>query len=408
MPRRAEFYTQLGDGPKAQSIGYSTTERDGFLGVRFIGPDGKRLEKMTACKKKDANFHIEAAKIIVKAFVKQPELFPQHVNFEDALTEVIKTSADLRPATILQFRKSIKMLRTVLNADDKLAVKPIGPSDITPELASRFGRLFLSTKYTRGSSKIERKRSPVTLSFYLRGLSSLWGQFQELGYVQSNPWANVRRPQLEKKDKYVPTEEEIEAFFAWIGAKYPTWERLDSLLKLKLLSGCRTADICQLKSDQLRNGQLVFDPSQTKTKTGRTVPLPEDLFNTLQRLAGPEWMWDGWNDDVRKFRPSKNKVPDQFQASTVYCVLANIFREYSDNHPSQPRLAPHAFRRRAITVMVTETQSVDLTAQALGVNPLTARTYYLDAQRAFNTADAFKIATEKLLPKNPPKGDRPH
>src|ERR1700678_561419 len=102
MTRRAEFYTQLGDGPKAQSIGYSTTERDGFLGVRFIGPDGKRLEKMTACKKKDANFHIEAAKIIVKAFVKQPELFPQHANFDDALAEVIKTSVDLRPATILQ------------------------------------------------------------------------------------------------------------------------------------------------------------------------------------------------------------------------------------------------------------------------------------------------------------------
>jgi hypothetical protein len=49
--------------------------------------------------------------------------------------------------------------------------------------------------------------------------------------------------------------------------------------------------------------------------------------------------------------------------------------------------------------MATETQNIDLTAQAIGVSAITARKHYLDAQRAFNTTEAFKLAANKLNPK---------
>lgn len=91
--------------------------------------------------------------------------------------------------------------------------------------------------------------------------------------------------------------------------------------------------------------------------------------------------------------------PLKFQPSTVFWVLSNLFREYSEAHPDRPRLSPHALRRRAITIMVVETQNVDLTAQAIDVSPLTARKHYLDAQRAFNTEEAFRLASGKLNPK---------
>ena len=51
MGRRSEFFAQVGDGAKSQSVGYSTTDRDGFLGVRFVGPDGRRVEKATTSRK---------------------------------------------------------------------------------------------------------------------------------------------------------------------------------------------------------------------------------------------------------------------------------------------------------------------------------------------------------------------
>jgi integrase len=409
MANRYEFYAQVGDGDKAISVGYSTTVRAGCFGVRFVDPSGKRVEKMTVIEAPPARgkskptppatLHIEAAKMICRAYA---PTYPdaKRISFEDAMKEVETTTTDLRPATLHGYKRGIEQLRAALDADDKTPKKPSGPTDITPEIASRFARLFLVTPYKRSkaSDAKERKRSPATLSYYLRSLSGLWGQFIDLGYTTTNPWDAVRRPEVEKKRKHVPTEEEITQFFNWLHERYPTWERLTALLHLKLLSGCRTNDIVQLKSNQLKSGNLVFKAEQTKTKEDRLVPLPDELFTRLTQLAGPINLWEYFLDDVLKFRPSKNKLPEKFTPKTVYWVLSNIFREYSEDHPDRPRLSPHDLRRRAITIMATATGSTDMTAQVYGLSQPTARQYYLDAKRAFNTVEAFKACAGLLIP----------
>jgi integrase len=409
MANRYEFYAKVGEGDKAVSVGYSTTVRAGCFGVRFVDPSGTRIEKMTVIEAPPARgkskptppaaLHIEAVKLIGRAYA------PAHsdakrISFEDAMKEVEATTTDLRPATLHGYKRGVEQLRATLEADDKTPKKPTGPSDITPEIASRFSRLFLATPYKRSkaSDAEERKRSPATLSYYLRSLSGLWGQFLDLGYTAANPWDSVRRPEVEKKRKHVPTEEEITQFFDWLYRRYPTWERLTALLHLKLLSGCRTNDIVQLKRDQLKSGNLVFRADQTKTKEDRLVPLPAELFARLTQLAGPIYLWEYFLDDVRAFRPSKNKLPEKFTPKTVYWVLSNLFREYSDAHPDHPRLNPHDFRRRAITIMATATGSTDMTAQVYGLSQPTARQYYLDAKRAFNTTEAFKACADLLIP----------
>jgi integrase len=153
-----------------------------------------------------------------------------------------------------------------------------------------------------------------------------------------------------------------------------------------------------LKTAQITNRQFVFEAKQTKTKAERAVPLPKELFATLRRIGGKEWLWDGWNEDLRKFRLGRNPIPEAFKAETVQCVLENIFREYSDSHPSAPRLSPHDFRRRAITSMVEITGSVDATAELLGVTVQTIRNNYLDPKQAFQTKDAFAKLASALLP----------
>jgi integrase len=402
MGWRPEFSTQLGDGSKAITVSYSAKKRGEYLAVVFAGPEGKRVEKVTNCKRKDPAFHNEAAKHIVRAYRSTtPDL--SRIGWEAAMTEV-GNSTTVRPKTLLAFQKAIKQLRSTLDTPTT------SPADITPELATRFGRLFMSSTYTRGkqSDAVARKRSPVTLDFYLRSLSALWGQFAELGYVKVNPWGTVRRPKLDKKKKTVPTEDNTAHFLAWVKERYPLWERLDLLLRVKLLSGCRTADVVQLRTNQLRAhqggaGSLDFAADQVKNKEGRSVPLPEDLFNRLKAAAGKMHLWEDWSADCIRFRPSANnhKLAGAFDPQTVYVVLNNLFREYSDKHPDRPRLTPHGFRRRAITVMATATGSVDLTAQALGISAQTARAYYLDAARAFNTADAFRVASGLLLSTKP-------
>jgi integrase len=398
MARGFKFYHTLGEGEKAIKVGYGFVVRGEFLAVTFKPPGAVRLvEKMTGSKLRgqspDQQFHTDVARILVGAYSKSlPTL--KKATWEDALEETIRTS-NARPDTVSAYRSAVLAYRQFLPEVQS-------PSDLTPELAQRFGRLLLTTPYTRGKSKVQRKRSPVTLSFYVRTGSALWKHFKELGYVKVNPWGEVTVPKAEKKQKYVPTEEDINHFFEYVHKRYPKWERFHALLMVKLISACRTADLVQLRTEQIQNGQLVFLASQTKTKADRAVPLPEDLCATLERIGGKVHLWDGWNEDLRTFRPSKNAIPTTFKADTVQCVVENIFQEYSDSHPDRPRMTPHDFRRRAITHMVKALGSVDKAANALGITAACAKAHYLDAQQAFDVKEAFRLSIPGILPRTIP------
>lgn len=402
MARRFEFETKVGDGPNAVEVGYSSKRRGKHLGVVFSGPDGTRQEKMTKAKRKDNTFHDEVAKILVGVFA---TVCPSRATWDEALDKVQKTAPDLRPDTVVAYRKAVRVLRATLDND---GLKTGAPVDITPAIATRFGRVWLSGTYKRGkaSDAKEYKRKPITLAFYYRQLSALWVQFLDLGFVRENPWRNVRKPQIDKVKKHVPTENEIDTFFNWLRQRYPQWERLHALLELKAISGCRSTDLCQLKTRQLAGGRVTWTADQTKHRESRTVLLPDDLFKRLERLAGPTHLWQNFPEDLKLYRPSKNRSSAAFDPKTVYWVMNNVFREYNEAHPESPPLSPHALRRRAITLVVTATQSVDATAQAIGLNPATARRYYLDSQRAFDNDEVFRKVAEILAPKRAENG--PH
>lgn len=399
MPRRFEFHTPpLGEGPLAQRVGFSSKRRGKFLAVVFIGPDGKRLQKATPCRKPDLDFEEEALRIIRQAY-SSVYLDPKRVSWDEALTKI---ASDLRPDTLTAYTKAVRILRQTLEGE---GIQPPSPIDISPQHAAIFSRVWLAGTFKRGKGKDAKryKRKPTTLAFYLRQLSAVWEQWLLLGYVRENPWKGVRMPTTNKTRKLVPGEEDVTAFFTWVVSRYPQWERLHALLDLKALSGCRSQDICQLRSDQLRDGRVVWEADQTKHREDRAVLVPDELFQKLRRLAGPTYLWEGFIEDMEKYRPSKNRKTSGFAPKTVFWVMANIFREFGEKYPARKHLTPHSFRRRAITLVTTATQSIDATAQVIGVSAATARRYYLDAQRAFNTDEIMKKVAGTLLPK--PKTD---
>ncbi|VTR94098.1 integrase : : Phage_integrase [Gemmata massiliana] len=398
MARRFEHYTQVGDGAKAVSVGYSTKDRNGYWAIVFVDPIGKRLEKMTKCKvagkKPDANFFVEAARIIVTAFsTAYPD--PKRVTWEEAIN---KLAPDLREDTLIAYTKSIRILRETLEAE---RIKPTSPVEITPELASLFARVWLAGTFKRSkaSDAKEYKRKPTTLNFYLRQLSAVWNQFIEIGYAKENPWKVVRKAETDKVRKAVPTEEVTAHFFAWIKERYPEWRALHAFVELKALAGCRLKDICVLNSNQVKANRVTWTPEQVKQRDGRSVLLPDELFQSLVSAAGAVYLWQGILDGLGTFRRSKRRKNDGLPSDTVYDVVSNIFREYSDTHPEQPRLNTHALRRRAITLVVAATQNIDQTSQVIGITPACARDYYLDAQRAFQTDDIYRKVAGVLLPK---------
>lgn len=403
---------QIGDGASAIRVGYSPKPRDGKWAVVFVGPDGKRREKMTDSEVKrnrkdqviapDDEYHTEVARIVARAYA---PVYPdaRKVTWEEALKAL---PADLREDTHIAYEKAVNSLLETLKEEK---IEPETPGAITPQLAGLFARRWLAGTYTRSkaSDATQYKRKPVTLNFYLRQLSAVWAHWQEpsVAIVKENPWASVRKAETDETQKPVPAEELVEEFFAWAKGRYPEWERLHALLELKALSSCRTSDICELRSDQLKGGRVVWAANQIKKRKGRVVLVPDDLFARLKRLAGPTYLWEGVVADLAKWRPSKNRPVTEFCPESLFHIVGNIFKEWNKAHLDK-HLAPHDLRRRGLTRGVMGTRdkkyTLDEVAAANDIHPVTARKYYVNAQMAYDTDAFFEKMAGVLVPKSAP------
>ena len=55
-----------------------------------------------------------------------------------------------------------------------------------------------------------------------------------------------------------------------------------------------------LRTDQLRDGRLVFAADSTKGRKERKAVLPPDVFAELKEQAGPVWVWEKFPDQLRE------------------------------------------------------------------------------------------------------------
>jgi integrase len=321
--------------------------------------------------------------MIHKAYEKTPE-GEVVVSWDDVVQELQKTT-DIRPGTLQDYLKTVRVFRDTIKGTR-------GPADVTVEHAKRFKRLFGSTGFTRSKAKDATvyKRSSTTTATYLRKLSALWNKhFDELGYVKSNPWSGISPPLVDKVRKHVPTTDEYDKFLDWLQKRYPDWTLVRLWVITKALAGCRTMDLCSLKTSDLRDGRLFFPASVKKERRDRVIKLSPNLFASLQTIAGPTWLWERYAEDAKKFRPgTKNK--DEFDPKTLFWAVSNIFREFNDERPGQPRLTPHSLKRRAITLATRMAGSVDAAANAIGTTSQTAQQYYLDAKQAYDADLLFE------------------
>jgi integrase len=400
MGRPAKTQFSLPDG---RVVGCGFKIRNGIVRIQFPHPTqpGKYSELSTGIavpkgfdsKKKNYpnDAYTEAAKLILKAYVPTIKTNVKNATWDTVLDELEKTST-LKPTTIHDYR-------TITNSLRSLLPETKGPSEITSELATRFKRLYSSTgfKKSKASDAKVYARKPKTIENALDKLSSLWSvHLRELGYVNSNPWENIARPDVPTKVVTIPEEDHFAHCFQWLQKRYPEWELLDLFVSVKALAGCRTDDLCNALSVDLKDGKLTL--SKTKTKVPRTIPLPDDLYSRLQAIKGKTFLWERYTEDARKFRPGKRNK-QSFGPRTLYWCINNVFREYNEANPSK-KVKPHDLRKRAITLTTLATQSVDLTAEAIGIDPQTARRYYNDASKSFRGEELLKQMSNILRPKN--------
>jgi hypothetical protein len=140
----------------------------------------------------------------------------------------------------------------------------------------------------------------------------------------------------------VPAEETVTEFFAWLSKKHPGWELPRLFVQVKMLAGCRTADLCKAKSTDLVADTLTSAAEATKTREARAVPLPADMASTLRRLVGPVWLWERSTEESKLHRPStRSRRMTGYKPSTWVWTIQNLFREFNEGRSKKDRLRPH-------------------------------------------------------------------
>jgi integrase len=321
------------------------------------------------------------------------------VTWEQVLKE-LPTAATLRDRTLEMYREAVANLRKTIPTTR-------GPSDITPEVARRFRHLYATTPFTRSKREGAKQytRSAVTVKNAVHRLSCLWGHLREMGLAESNPWDRVPRPTTPKEPPAAPTEEDFAKFFAWVDGF--NWELMSIFLRIKSLAGCRTFDLCQVKANQFdaKNHTLTIRHEQDKTHRTRLVPLPPDLSVRLNAIRGQTYVWERYAEFA--VATGDPRAARKFTPKRLYWAVRRLFVQYAHTFPDRPRITAHDLRRRAITLVVKATGSVDAAADALGVSPATARKHYLDTEKAFDSAELLKKLAAVLVPQTQPQNPAP-
>ena len=362
--------------------------RSGLWAVTYLTPLGRRVERMTRAevrgKTPPPEFHAHAQQLIKQSYTLA---LPSHERkgWDELLAEVEAKNPHIRAETLRSFRAAIKVMKDVMP-------DVASPVDISDDRVTRFDRLAR----VKADGTV---RAAATVSYYHRALSAFTNHLVPEA-MPRNPWKLVT-VKVKKVKKDAPAESQVSRFFAYIKTRYPDWHALHALVELKAMSASRTADLCQIRTQDLKDGRLTFTGDIVKTGQERTLPLPPDLYARLKELAGPTYLWDGafWQS-IRRFRKQSNGLPPNFRWKTVYTVVNNVFKEFNEAHPGQPKLTPHALRRRAITLTVVGLGgNVDAAANAIGVHPQTAKTHYLDHKMAFDADADLRKVMDALRPK---------
>jgi integrase len=367
--------------------------RGNIYRVQFPDPDqeGKHREASTGCRT-ESDAHIASAKIVLKAYSPHLPPDPKRVTWDEVISDLAK-STDLRERSLEVYTSAISILRSLVDTK--------GPRDVTVEIAKQFRRLYASTGFKR-SKKDDAKEYPraaKTVENSIRRMSGLWSHLKDMGYAKENPWEDIPRPQVPKKSPVIPTDDEVADFFKWLEVKFPGWELPRLFVEVKALSGCRLNDLCQVLSDQLdaKAMTLTIRPEHDKTHRERVIPLPADLVARLEAIMGRTYLWERYNLDAKTYRRG-TKSKDEFTPEYFYNAMKCLFRDFGK---TGGKLRSHGLRKRAITLTTLATQSVDATAQAIGIDAQTARKYYLDASKAFSGSELLKQMADILRLKKP-------
>ncbi len=179
----------------------------------------------------------------------------------------------------------------------------------------------------------------------------------------------------------VLTAQEIVAFFCWLDARWGGWRLPVLMLTVKAHIGCRIAELCSLRSNQIRNGQIVFEADKVKGRKERIAVLPPDVFAEIQAQAGATFLWEGHPSQLKELAEALGKtmrrlLPD-FSPERLQWWLQDEIADYCEAHSAVEHFSTHSFRKHAMTEAWKLKIEPQRAAIAYGCNVRTMMAHYV-------------------------------
>jgi integrase len=386
-------YVTLSTGERVR---YSLIQRSDspIYNVRFKDSLSHWRERSTGTvKKPDA---ISASHRIIREEYQQVAPSSDSVPWkaaEDKLAEAMAADGK-RPKTIKGYLETLAKLEAIFPSAK-------GPADLTDRMAKDFKTKYATGKFTRKEHGQSYGRKPKSLDSRLRTLKAVFGWFRQLHLVEANPFEDVPAPRLDRHDVRYVRPADIDQFFEWLGERFPAWEMPKLFFEVKAVTGCRLDDLCQLRSEHLQDGRLVFPADATKNRSERYATLPVDVYAALDAYKGKTYLWERYPAELvavnrQKGYPVHRQNP-VFAPERLYQWVVQIMQSYKE--ATGHHLTSHDFRRAAFTRAAEQDIHPKRAGDAFDVTPETMLRYYTATEKKRNSDEVLGGLADKLRPK---------
>ncbi len=394
MPR-AYPHSHLRQG---ELIGFSVKKRSGepHYFAYFRDRLGKRLERDTG--QTGQIKAVESARAIIDKEYAIFDPTQEEPNWDDVIARLKArmASGGIRGTTIGYYAKLIRSLRTIYP-------ESTGPHDITSRMAADFRDQMMSV--CKGKEK-KKPRSAHYVAGVINGLSALWRKWlmEDLKLAESNPWEKVDPPKTDKLPVKTISDEQIKHFFGWIQERFDNWALPQLFLQVKAQTGCRLMDLCSLRSEQLRDGRLIFPADLTKGRKERRVPLLPELYEALLTIKGDTHLWQRHPAELREKLIARNwpthQLKEEFSPVRLHAWFETLFADYRTANPDRPPITSHLFRKTAFTKAWAAGIDPRRASIAIGCNIDTMMKHYVHMDEQEVTDDVFAQLNGPKTPKN--------
>ncbi len=354
--------------PDGRRIRYFLKKRKGrpCCFACFVGRDDKRHESSTS--ERNLKRAQESAIAVIRDAYATKIAF---IAWDDAMKLAVRhmKANNLRGTTIQQYELAVKTLR-------KVFPKSAGPSDITPAMAEQFK-----------VARLEQGRKPRTVENDIGNLNIVYGHWfrHTLKVVEANPFADVEPPRYDKATPRYIEEKEQEALFKWITKRWG-WRLPILFLETKAAIGCRIGELSAALTCNLQNSRLYFTADATKGREARACLLPANLYQELQAIAGPTYLFEGFSEELRAvYRAKGNRYAanaiKEFTPARLKRWIQDAAKAYFDTTKA-PRFKLHNFRGTAMSKARLAGISYDDAAVAFDCDPRVMQQHYAAFDKA--------------------------